>query len=99
MVDCRQSSTEVDWPWNNAPDAQSIFQTTYPSVFEHMREHEVALRARKTSYRYWWELGNFGSWNHFSEPKLIYQEIQFHPSYALSERLHFQQQDFHSAHE
>jgi len=30
-----------------------------------------------------WELGISEAGNHFSEPKLIYQEIQFHPSYAL----------------
>jgi hypothetical protein len=78
-----KSSTEANWPWSEAPNAEETFQNTYPAVCDHMRQHEDALKNRKTSYRFWWELGNFGSWNHFSAPKLIYQEIQFHPSYAI----------------
>ncbi len=33
--------------------------------------------------KYWWELSSCAFWDEFANPKIIYQEIQFHPSYSL----------------
>lgn len=78
-----KSSADVRWPWSESSDPEKIFKLTYPSVFEHMKSNEAALRKRKTTCRYWWELGGYSSWDAFAKPKLLYQEIQFHPSYAI----------------
>jgi hypothetical protein len=59
------------------------FAQTYPSVFRHILNYREALHERKNSVRFWWELSAFSPWDTFKQPKIIYQEIQFHPSYAL----------------
>ncbi|MFO1438777.1 MAG: N-6 DNA methylase [Verrucomicrobiaceae bacterium] len=78
-----RSSNEHKWPWSDQQDAEAIFAKSYPSVFAHMDSHREALKGRKNTVRYWWELSPFKSWDIFKRPKLVYQEIQFHPSYAL----------------
>lgn len=78
-----RSSNETTWPWTDAENAENVFRDTYPSVYAHMKSLEERLRDRKGNYRYWWELGGFSAWGHFAQPKIIYQEIQFHPSYAF----------------
>ena len=44
---------------------------------------EPALRKRQDKGRFWWELRACAYWDDFDKPKIVYQEIQFHPSYAL----------------
>lgn len=78
-----RSSGEREWPWSKSENAEADFATAYPSVFEHMTRHREALLARKNSVRFWWELSPFSTWETFKKPKIIYQEIQFHPAYAL----------------
>ncbi len=78
-----RSSAEHEWPWSKSENAEADFEATYPSIFRHMADHRDALLARKNSVRYWWELSPFATWETFKKPKIIYQEIQFHPAYAL----------------
>ena len=44
---------------------------------------EDALRKRQDKGRNWWELRSCAYWDDFEKPKIVYQEIQFHPGYAL----------------
>jgi methylase of polypeptide subunit release factors len=81
-----RSSNEQTWPWTGKEDAELIFEKAYPSVFAHMFSHRDALKGRKNTVRYWWELSPFKSWQVFKKPKLVYQEIQFHPAYALEDK-------------
>lgn len=83
-----KSSSDVHWPWTDAgsDSAEEVFRDAFPAVHAHMRKHEAALKGRKTGFRHWWELGSFKGWDTFARPKLIYQEIQFHPCYALDDR-------------
>jgi hypothetical protein len=78
-----RSSGEQQWPWSKSENAEAEFAAAYPSVFRHMTEHREALLARKNSVRFWWEISPFSTWETFKKPKIIYQEIQFHPAYAL----------------
>jgi hypothetical protein len=81
-----QSSGDFEWPWASATDeadAEQVFAATYPAVHRHFRAHETRLRARKDQGRYWWELRSCDYYRVFDQPKIIYQEIQYHPSYAL----------------
>lgn len=41
--------------------------------------------ARQDKGRYWWELRSCDYYPAFEQSKILYQEIQFHPQYALSE--------------
>lgn len=48
-----------------------------------MKPLEESLRKRQDKGRNWWELRSCAYWNEFDRPKIVYQEIQFHPRYAL----------------
>lgn len=78
------SSSGHAWPWSNAEDqAEDVFAGSYPSIYAHMKPLESGLRKRKSKGRFWWELMSCTYWSEFGKPKLIYQEIQFHPSYSF----------------
>src|SRR5208283_5312325 len=54
-----------------------------PSLHAWFKPMEDALRKRQDKGRNWWELRSCAYWAEFDKPKIVYQEIQFHPSYAL----------------
>jgi hypothetical protein len=81
-----KSSGDHIWPWSHTPDTsqtEEYFQQTYPSLYQHMKLFEERLRTRQDRGRYWWELRACAYYHAFEQPKLIYQEIQFHPAYCL----------------
>ena len=43
------------------------------------------MRKPKDQGRFWWELRACACYAEFAKPKVVYQEIQFHPSCALDE--------------
>ena len=54
-------------------------------VKQHLQKHESRLRARAGNQK-WWQLQASPAFlPMFEMPKIIYQEIQFHPSYAFDE--------------
>ncbi|WP_395745417.1 Eco57I restriction-modification methylase domain-containing protein [Prosthecobacter sp.] len=78
------SSNDYAWPWADLGDsAEDKFRELYPSLHDHMKPHEEALRKRQDKGRHWWELRSCAYWDAFEKPKIFYQEIQFHPSYSL----------------
>ncbi len=82
-----KSSANHPWPWTTTKEdeAEGIFQRTYPSLHNHLKRFEEQLRKRQDKGRYWWELRACAYWDTFDKPKIIYQEIQFHPSYSYDE--------------
>jgi len=79
-----KSSENHPWPWADAGDqADAVFAKTYPSLHVHMNQFREPLIKRQDQGRYWWELRSCAYWREFDRPKVVYQEIQFHPSYAL----------------
>lgn len=80
-----KSSGDYAWPWARLPetDAEKCFATTYPALFARLKPMEGALRKRTDKGRFWWELRSCAYYDEFAAPKIIYQEIQFHPSYGL----------------
>jgi hypothetical protein len=48
-----------------------------------MDRHRGALLKRQDQGEHWWELRSCAYWDSFDRPKIVYQEIQFHPCYAL----------------
>jgi hypothetical protein len=69
--------------------AEELFARSYPAVYGHLSGYRKELEARnkaETGVRYeWYALQRWGAeyWEQFGRPKLMYQEIQFHPCYAL----------------
>jgi Eco57I restriction-modification methylase/TaqI-like C-terminal specificity domain/Putative RNA methylase family UPF0020 len=81
-----KSSQNFRWPWSDGGnDAEQVFAATYPSIYGHFKGLEDRLRARQDQGVYWWELRSCTYWPEFERPKIVYQEIQFHPSYAADE--------------
>lgn len=79
-----KSSGDHDWPWSSAGDkAEDVFQQTFPGLHARMKPREEPLRKRQDKGRNWWELRSCAYWDEFDRPKIVYQEIQFHPRYAL----------------
>jgi hypothetical protein len=80
------SSGDHPWPWAKATDtasAEALFQTTYPALHARMAGLQEKLKNREDQGRFWWELRPCAYYNAFDQPKIIYQEIQFYPAYAL----------------
>ena len=79
-----KSSGDHVWPWTAAGDkAEALFEKSYPSLHARMKPLESSLRKRQDKGHNWWELRSCAYWDEFDRPKIIYQEIQFHPRYAL----------------
>jgi SAM-dependent methyltransferase len=81
-----KSSGDHSWPWSMAGDgaaAEDIFRSAYPSLHARMKPLQESLTKRQDKGRYWWELRSCAYWQEFDKPKLVYQEIQFHPAYGL----------------
>ncbi|MEZ4296978.1 MAG: Eco57I restriction-modification methylase domain-containing protein [Polyangiaceae bacterium] len=80
-----ESSGDREWPWKGLEEgaAEEVFSRAFPAVHAHVKEHEAALRKRWDKGRYWWELRSCAYYEALNQPKLLYQEIQFHPAYSL----------------
>jgi hypothetical protein len=79
-----KSSGNHPWPWAEAGDrAEAVFAATYPAVHTHLNQYRDALIRRQDQGEHWWELRACAYWNQFDRPKVMYQEIQFHPCYML----------------
>ncbi len=91
-----KSSGDFAWPWASAPtetEAEAIFAEAFPSLHRHFKRYESVadpasgnlsgLRHREDHGRFWWELRPAAYYAAFERPKIIYQVIQFYPSYAL----------------
>ncbi|HBJ36088.1 MAG TPA: type I restriction endonuclease subunit M [Planctomycetaceae bacterium] len=79
-----KSSENHNWAWAEAgDDAESIFAKIYPSLFEHFDGHRDSLVKRQDQGRYWWELRSCAYWNAFEQPKILYQDIMWTPSFCL----------------
>jgi hypothetical protein len=84
------SSGDHDWPWSRCSDgeAERVFAASYPALFEHFKSKEDRLRKRSDQGKFWWELRSCAYYDKFTKPKLVYQVIQFHPSYAIDDAGH-----------
>jgi hypothetical protein len=81
-----KSSGDYAWPWADAGEqAEEVFAQTYPAVHAHLNQFRAALIKRQDQGRYWWELRACAYWDKFEVLRIIYQEIQYHPAYALGE--------------
>ena len=79
-----KSSGDYLWPWADAGEqAESVFQTTYPSLYAHFKQYETQLRGRQDQGRYWWELRTCAYWHLFDKPKVIYQDITWDLNFNL----------------
>ena len=80
------SSGDRRWPWSEIVDAdlaERAFAAAYPSLYAHVLPLVDALKKRQDKGRYWWELRSCAYYEAFSQPKLLYQEIQFYPAYCM----------------
>jgi hypothetical protein len=77
-----KSSGNHPWPWANVGDqAEAVFAATYPAIHAHLNQFRDALVKRQDQGEHWWELRSCAYWEKFDQPKVMYQEIQFHPCY------------------
>jgi hypothetical protein len=79
-----KSSGNHAWPWSaSGGDAETVFAATYPAIHAHLNLYRDALIKRQDQGEHWWELRACAYWDAFDRPKIMYQEIQFHPCYML----------------
>ena len=81
-----KSSNDFAWPWADLSGAAELrFAAEYPGIYSHLKPLETELNHRQDKGRFWWELRSCGYPEEFNKPRIIYQEIQFHPSYAFED--------------
>src|SRR5438309_6707540 len=79
-----KSSGNHPWPWADAGRrAEAVFAETYPAIHAHLSQYCDALKKRQDQGEHWWELRSCAYWDKFDQPKIMYQEIQYHPSYMV----------------
>jgi hypothetical protein len=79
-----KSSGNHPWPWATAGrKAEAVFAATHPAIYAHMSQYRDALEKRQDQGEHWWELRACAYWETFDRPKVMYQEIQYHPCYLL----------------
>jgi hypothetical protein len=82
-----KSSENQTWPWSDAGErAEEIFARAFPSLYQHLKPFEARLSKRWDKGRYWWELRSCAYHKAFEQPKIAYQEIQFHPAYSFDDQ-------------
>jgi Eco57I restriction-modification methylase/TaqI-like C-terminal specificity domain len=87
-----KSSGDCTWPWGVAEDekaAEEIFKDSYPAIHRWLKPMELSLRTRQDKGHYWWELRSCTYYEKFIQPKIFYQEIQFHPCFSLDTNGYF----------
>lgn len=80
-----KSSGDHRWPWAGQEErkAEATFRNAFPALHAHFKHYEEKLRARTDQGEYWWELRTCAYYAAFESHKVMYQDIQFHPQYAL----------------
>jgi len=77
------SSDQHEWPWTNAnEDAETVFASTFPSIYNHLRSYESQLKGRQDSIRFWWELRSCAYWSQFSSPRITWPDITNRPRFS-----------------
>ncbi|MCC7104578.1 MAG: Eco57I restriction-modification methylase domain-containing protein [Chloroflexi bacterium] len=85
-----KSGTDHIWAWTNAgAEAERVFQTTYPSLYRHMKPMQDDLLRRQDQGCHWWELRSCSYYDLFERPKIVYQEILFHSWFAWDDAGYF----------
>ena len=87
-----KSSGDTSWPWTREDDqatAEVLFERAYPSLYRHIKSLESKLRKRQDQGQHWWELRSSAYYDAFEQPKLTYQEIQFHPAFGYDREGYF----------
>ena len=91
-----KSSSNNQWPWSECSDeleAEAVFQTSFPSIFRHMKALESwrdpssgklrGLRHREDKGRFWWELRSNAYYDVFEHGYVAYQDIAYHSAFEI----------------
>jgi very-short-patch-repair endonuclease len=79
-----KSSGDYAWPWNTGgEDAESIFQQSFPALYQHFKQFEDRLRQRQDKGRYWWELRTCAYYDRFEQPKIFYPDITWRSQFSV----------------
>jgi hypothetical protein len=80
-----KSSGDRAWPWSQLAGhaAEERFRDALPAIYEHFAPLRKRLAAREDQGHFWWELRSCAYYDTFRKDKIIYQEIQFYPSYCV----------------
>lgn len=80
------SSQNRTWPWSactTEAEAESVFAKTHPSVHQHLKKFESALRSRQDRGSFWWELRSCDYYDVLDGPKILVQCIAYYSQFAL----------------
>lgn len=86
-----KSSDDHEWPWSSQAEveAEASFAMHFPSVHRHFSSLRERLVRRQDQGRFWWELRRCVYYSAFDEKKIVWQEIQFLPAFAIDSRAAF----------
>ncbi len=80
-----KSSDDHEWPWSAASEAEAEhrFAASFPALHRHLARWRDGLIDRWDKGRFWWELRTCSYYEAFERPKVLWQEIQYSPAYAV----------------
>jgi hypothetical protein len=78
-----KSSHNFSWKWHDQDEiSEKTFHQEFPSIYNWLRPFKEKLQRRQDKGKYWWELRSCSFYERFECSKIIYQEIQYHPSFC-----------------
>lgn len=81
------SSDDREWPWSGLERdaAELAFEVAFPALHRHVSGLRDRLVSRADQGCFWWELRRCSYYAAFDQPKIVWQVIQFLPSYAFDQ--------------
>lgn len=82
------SSDDREWLWSGLESeaAEFAFEGAFAGVYRHLSLFRDRLLSRADQGRFWWELRRCSYYSAFEQPKILYQDIAWQPSFALDQR-------------
>ncbi len=77
------SSSDYHWNWTHNDSAETLFSTTYPSLYSHLKPFEEKLKKRLDKGRYWWELRPCAYYDSFEQAKVIWKDLSTYSEFCF----------------
>ncbi|MFN9561869.1 MAG: Eco57I restriction-modification methylase domain-containing protein, partial [Dolichospermum sp.] len=85
MIIFPSKSTQLNFGKLTEKDALEKMRKQYPSIFYHLLKFKTKAKERHDKGQYWWELRNCAYYDLFTQPKIIFPNLQSSNKFCFDE--------------
>ncbi|MDB9491175.1 TaqI-like C-terminal specificity domain-containing protein [Dolichospermum circinale CS-534/05] len=85
MIIFTSKSTQLNFGKLTEVDALAKMKKQYPSIFKHLLNFQKKAKKRYDQGQYWWELRNCSYYDLFTQPKIIFPNLQSSNKFCFDE--------------